>query len=196
VRKSNPKLALIYLAVGVGVFALIIGIVTSGATSNVSTAYMTGSTAIAGKLLNPITNNLTASTNRSLVQIEYLSARHLVFINTAECTVYADQILAAGSSLNSMDPAVKEERLARIADAINKATQAQCVRAKTADEEMGPSLSLYWRSHRDTLLDTPTCHKYIGWAQDIAYGNWEDGDKQYSLTRLFADAQVNHCLSA
>lgn len=198
-KRTKNKISLLYLVMMAGVVILFIGIVTSGLVGRAGTAYMKGSTAVAGALLaptlNPMFSGINANTNRSLVQLQYLNPRNLIQVRTTACDSYVDLIQAAASSLSSMDPAVRATRNARIEAAMTSAYQAKCIRPKTQEEMMNPTLRLFWKSRRDRLLDTPQCKKYFGWADDIAFGGWADSDKQYSLAQLFTDAQAKGCSS-
>lgn len=133
------------------------------------------------------------SINANLVDIQYLDQQGFKVVREARCEPFVDMVLAAQRSAGN-DTGTQTRAKLRINDAIKQGWAARCFMEKTPEERLPVGLRMYWQNNSQRLLQTGQCTKYSQWARDTVFANSTESERQYQLTRLFADAQAHGCM--
>jgi len=147
-------------------------------------------TEIGKGLLGGVGDDVTARSNRSLIDIQYLQPHDLRFTNKANCGEYVDLIVAT----NQAAYATPSLRVKAVEGAIYKGYLAGCVAQKTPAEKVSPVLRAYYDSKRPLLLSTPKCTGYGARADQLLLGTGSAADIKLALANLFLTAREAQCM--
>ena len=145
--------------------------------------------------IDPFIKHLTdnAVTNQSFTMVQLLSLDKLNYkvVRTAKCAPHADLVLAAIRS-TSTDATT---RAARLHDALLGGYNAGCFVEKTQEDKLSSTLRDYWKNNRAKVRPTQACQSIVTQSDAIALAIGTESEKNYYLTKLFATAQTQGCMS-
>lgn len=158
------------------------------AAAPIAKPLLDASTGFAKGLLAPVGEDIQASTDASLVDLQVLAPRGMVLVRAPHCRAHVDLIQ---STFRLRPPT--GQRNHSLEQSVTSAQQAGCVRAKTPLETMDPSLRIFYEPRRAKLKHTPACAKYREWADEIAFDRYTADEKRVALSKLFLAAQEEGC---
>lgn len=136
---------------------------------------------------------IQASTNRSLVEVQFLAEHKMKVAKDARCDVYVDMTLAAShlSAVTLEAAAVRKEQLRK---SLSDGWKAKCYVDKTPVEAMPYGLRVFWEARHGKLSPAPACAYYVGQSNTLALGPGTEDDRKYALSQLYVDASRKGCV--
>lgn len=147
---------------------------------------------LSGAITNQLHRSIGTSTDRSLVEIQYLAPKNMKVVRESRCDPYVDMTLSA-MRIQATNPSTQAARQERILQSLSEGWRAGCYVAKTPEESLPAGLRTFWEVRHARLSSSSGCAGYVNRSTAIVYGRGSEDERQFELSKLYVEASKHGC---